>query len=225
MRDAVKPLFDWLKISPNPASKAQLHAPSVLRSATAEGTAIRKMLEPETEGWFRERNDCMVQLIWSTGMRMGEIVALRVADIDLVTDTITVTAPKTRTTRKAFLTPATHSSVEAWLRVRPNWEPETDALFVSLTGKGITHKGIGHVFRIRAKKRGIVVRAHQLRHNFADELRVQGAPIQSIRELLGHKTLNQTGRYMSGPKFEEQQRAVATLDKSREVTTREVSNG
>ena len=132
-----------------------------------------------------------------TGMRAGEIFNLKWVHIDLENELIHIADPKSGRSRKAFMT----EDVKAIFENRQKGEPEE---FVFKNRKGEQIKQISNRFSRVVKKLGFNngitdarqrVTFHTLRHTFASWLAIQGTPILTIKELLGHQTLAMTERY------------------------------
>jgi integrase len=140
----------------------------------------------------------MALLSLHTGMRAGEIFDLRGSDLDLENGLITIRDPKNRTPRKAYLTP----TLSAMLQVRIPENPEgfifPDRVhdgriqFISQTyRKTVDRLGFNKGVTDRRQR----ITFHTLRHTFGSWLAIQGTPILTIGQLLGHKSLSMTQRY------------------------------
>jgi integrase len=129
-------------------------------------------------------------------LRFGEIAALRWKDVDCTHDVIHITNPKSGESRQAFMT----DEIKAVFLNRK--ADPGDLVFPDRNGK--KQKAASQLF-VRAVSRlglnaGIEDRKHRivfhtLRHTFASWLAIQGTPLYTIKELLGHKTLAMTERY------------------------------
>lgn len=134
-----------------------------------------------------------------TGMRFSEIVSLTWSDIDLKNNIIHIRDTKHGDTRQSYMTEEISTLVNG--KVTTSQKP-TDLLFPNTKGKKQTQ--ISHTFMrtVKALKfnEGIEGRAekvvfHTLRHTFASWLAIQGTPLYTIKELMGHKTIEMTERY------------------------------
>ncbi len=139
----------------------------------------------------------MAVLSLHTGMRAGEIFNLRWGHIDLENGLIHISDPKSGRSRKAFMTP----DVRAIFEARPKGD-QAELIFKNRKGEQI--KEISNSFARVVKRLGFNegitdprqrVTFHTLRHTFASWLAIQGTPILTIKELLGHQTLAMTERY------------------------------
>jgi integrase len=133
-----------------------------------------------------------------TGMRAGEIFNLKGQDIDLDNSLLSVMDPKNKQSRKVYLTPG----LSAMLKDRIPDNPEDYVFKDRLHGGQI--KFVSQTFRKTVARLGFnrglndrrqLVNFHTLRHTFASWLALQGTPILTISQLLGHKSLAMTQRY------------------------------
>ena len=138
------------------------------------------------EGGFREARDlAMLELFYSTGMRLSELAGLNDADLDLVSDQVKVRG-KGKKERIVPVGRKAIAAVRAYLRIRG----ENRALFINRRGKRITPRGVQLAVRAMIDKN-----VHSLRHSFATHLLDAGADLRSVQELLGHASLGTTQVY------------------------------
>ncbi len=143
------------------------------------------------------RDTAILELLFSTGLRVSELCALN-SDLDLTQDSFSVRG-KGDKVRVVFLSPTAKSSVMAYLKARKDMG---EALFVNLSvGKAIpsrlTPRSVERIIKKCAVKAGITkkVTPHVLRHVFATDLLSNGADIRSVQQLLGHASINTTQIY------------------------------
>ena len=143
------------------------------------------------------RDTAILELLFSTGLRVSELCALN-SDIDLTQDSFSVRG-KGDKVRVVFLSPAAKSSVAAYLKARKDM---SEALFVNVTTSKaspgrLTPRSIEMIIKKCAVKAGITkkVTPHVLRHVFATDLLNNGADIRSVQQLLGHASINTTQIY------------------------------
>jgi integrase len=133
-----------------------------------------------------------------TGMRAGEIFNLRGHDLDFENDLISITDPKNKTVRKAYMTKAIK---EMLLRRTP--ESPADLVFKDRLHGGrinIMSQTFRKTVELLGFNKGVTdprqkITFHTLRHTFGSWLAIQGTPILTISQLIGHKTLAMTQRY------------------------------
>lgn len=145
------------------------------------------------------RNRAIIALAWRSGLRIGEILALHLKDIDTAAGTVTVQHGKGDKHRVVGMDAGTAALVERWLATRGKLGlSRKPLLFSTLRGSPIDQSYIRHLLPRLAMKCGIVKRthAHGLRHAFASDLEREGAPLSHIRDLLGHSTAAITDSYL-----------------------------
>ena len=147
------------------------------------------------------RDNIILELLFSTGIRIGELVALDVTDIDVDSRKIQITG---RATRGRTVTLTSDTVVEAFVRyleLRSERTLETPALFVGRSGTRLTIYSIENIFkkhvRIADIKRHIT--PHSLRHTMAAMLVSSGTDIREVQEILGHASILSTQVYTRLP--------------------------
>jgi site-specific recombinase XerD len=127
-----------------------------------------------------------------TGMRLNELLDLRLGDLDFASGRILICNPKGGHDRIAYLTPSLAHALQRYLRYRPAtnddhvWRYQTRLLSDEAVRDQVNRWG---------KHCGVKVTPHRLRHTFATQLINHGLPIEAVRKLLGHQTLNMTQHY------------------------------
>ncbi len=155
--------------------------------------AMEVVESPAGTGWRRVRNAAILEVLYVSGLRVAELAALDVADVDLAESVIRVRAGKGRKDRVVPTGPTVTTAVQTWLELRG---AEPGALFRNARGGRLTVRGIYDVVRGSGARNGIAgVHPHALRHSFATHLLRGGADIRSIQEMLGHASLSTTQRY------------------------------
>ena len=144
------------------------------------------------------RDKAMLELLYATGIRVSELIALDVSDINL-----TVGFIRCRGNGKERMIPMYRAAVRA-LRaygedVRPQLIRDADetAFFVNLGGERMSRQGFWKIVKHYQEKAGIAkdITPHTLRHSFAAHLLENGADIKSIQEMLGHADISSTQVY------------------------------
>lgn len=155
---------------------------------------------PRGEGFLSTRDQAVLELFYSSGVRISELVALSMEDINLDSRTVKVMGKG----GKERLLPIGHHCVEAlktYLNARMNKvrkpDPATDRLFLNHRGTGISVRGLRKVVEKYIKQGNFPggVSPHSIRHSFATHLLEGGADLRSIQELLGHSSLSTTQKY------------------------------
>ena len=145
----------------------------------------------------------LLALGYGAGLRAGEVVRLRVGDIDRAQNIIRIVQAKGRKDRHVMLSPETLDLLRQWWKVRParydtGVPQEQRWLFPGRKpGKPMTTRQLNRLFHETADAAGIkkAVTLHALHHSFATHLLERGTDIRIIQALLGHDKLDTTARY------------------------------
>jgi tyrosine recombinase XerC len=143
--------------------------------------------------WAPERDAAILELFYSTGMRLSELVALNVEDVDSYTETVRVFGKGS----KERICPVGSKALEAVQRYRAKAGVHDGALFLSKLRRRITTQAVDDVVKKYWRASGLPVHLtpHKLRHSFATHLLNNGADLRSVQELLGHASLSTTQIY------------------------------
>jgi len=155
-------------------------------------------------GFYAVRDRAMLELLYSSGLRLAELVALRAADVELKNCEVRVTG-KGGKTRIVPVGRFAVAAVERWLRLRA----ETGAsevggggegegvLFVTKNGGALGARAVQKRIRHWALRRGLAlpVSPHMLRHSFATHLLESSGDLRAVQELLGHADISTTQIY------------------------------
>ncbi|WP_304124159.1 site-specific tyrosine recombinase/integron integrase [Methanosphaera cuniculi] len=141
------------------------------------------------------RNKLMLTLLYSTGLRISELLKLNINDIDFENHTIRVRG-KGNKDRIVLFDDETHRLIDEYMDKRNSIN---DILFVNQNDEMISARNIQIMIKKYAKKAGInkKVTPHILRHSFATHLLRNGVDIRAIQQLLGHNSLSTTQIYTS----------------------------
>jgi integrase/recombinase XerC len=146
----------------------------------------------------RLRDHALLELFYATGIRVSELVALDLRDVDFDANTLRVQG-KGKRERLAFFGNTAAQALAAYLEVRRTLKPpETEtALFLNYRGSRLSTRGVHLVVKHHCRRLGLSAKAspHTLRHAFATHLLDNGADLRSIQELLGHRSLSTTQKY------------------------------
>lgn len=157
----------------------------------------RLMSAPKGDDLKSKRDKAIMELLFSTGLRVSELCALN-NDIDLTRDEMSVRG-KGEKVRVVFLSASAKSAVAAYLKARKDMD---EPLFVGY-GKGrkdvtrLTPRSVETIVKQYAIKAGITkkVTPHVIRHSFATDLLENGADLRSVQALLGHANIQTTQVY------------------------------
>jgi integrase/recombinase XerC len=164
-----------------------------------EDAVVQVLSHPDRSTPEGARDAAILELFYSTGMRLSELLALRPGDIDMSGETVKVTGKGS----KQRIIPFGRKAGEAlrqWLAARPGMVSKAGdpgEIFLSQRGKRMTPKGVNRIVNLHV---GAVAELQQrsphiLRHTFATHLVNRGADLQAVRELLGHESLSTTQVY------------------------------
>ena len=162
--------------------------------------AAQHLLEDGEEDSVVSRRDrAMFELLYSSGLRLGELVALNVDDgrLDLSQGEVTVTG-KGAKTRTVPVGAKARDALRQWLLVRNNLATQSEkAVFVGSRGKRIAPAVVGARLRAWARRRGLnqPVHPHMLRHSFATHLLQSSQDLRAVQEMLGHSSISTTQVY------------------------------
>ena len=151
--------------------------------------------EDASEPWITARDAAVVTLLYGSGLRISEALALRGRDAPLA-DVLRV-AGKGGKVRLVPVLPAARAAVDQYLRLCP-FAPEPDgALFRGARGGALNPRLIARAMERARARLGLPATAtpHALRHSFATHLLVAGGDLRAIQELLGHASLSTTQAY------------------------------
>ena len=148
------------------------------------------------------RDRALVELLYGTGIRVGELVSLDVRDIDLRRGEIRVLG-KGRKERAVPLPEIAREALTGWLEARRRPGVLAEPLFISLRPRRddvvrrLGDRDVRRLLKRRALAAGIAdrVHPHRLRHSYATHLLDMGADLREIQELLGHVSLSTTQKY------------------------------
>ncbi len=149
---------------------------------------------PEDEPqWRRRRDDALLEVLYGSGVRVGELCGLDVDALDLAGGAATVWGKGAKQRRVPLSAPAV-DALRAWLAVRHEVVPvETGAaLFANERGSRLTPRDVRRILDRRSPR---PTHPHALRHTFATHLLDGGADLRAVQELLGHADVSTTQRY------------------------------
>jgi integrase/recombinase XerD len=201
---AIKSFFDYLVaeniVVINPTE--HLDSPKVDRflPKAITVTQVDELLElPLTaNGPEGLRDKAMLELLYATGMRVSELVALNVSDVDMVAQHVRCIGKGNKERMLPIAGTAT-TAIEEYLdmgRSQIGRSPEEKALFLNHRGKRLTRQGFWLILKGYAEQLGLHdLTPHTLRHSFATHMLSNGADLRAVQELLGHASISTTQIY------------------------------
>lgn len=160
---------------------------------------VDKLLDIKILNHFDMRNKTMLELLYATGMRVSELINIKVFDIDFEQDIIRITGKGSKERIVPFGDYALDYLKKYYNEYRPLFliKGESDYLFLNNHGTKMTRQGFFKNLKQIANDVGIKKEfsPHTLRHSFATHLLNHGADLRSIQELLGHSDISTTQIY------------------------------
>ena len=181
----------------NAAVHVQAPKPSRRLPATMDADQVASLLAIEGEEPLAVRDRAILELFYSSGLRLAELVSLNLGDVDADDRTVRVTG-KGGKTRIVPVGRHALDALAAWLKVRPELAPHGEAaLFVSRNGRRISHRAVQERVNHWARRQGAVtgVHPHMLRHSFATHVLESSGDLRAVQEMLGHASLSTTQVY------------------------------
>ncbi|HEY3397861.1 MAG TPA: tyrosine-type recombinase/integrase [Armatimonadota bacterium] len=175
--------------------KKRRRLPAVL--TVEEAKRLLQASERHTNLRTAFRNRAIIAVLLYCGLRRGEVLGLRVADVDLKSGWLKVHDGKGMKDRLIPMVPAVGEIIADWLEFRPAAAHEF--IFTGREGKPLSIKGLIRAFQLVKRRAGLVregITPHTLRHTFASLLLQEGCDLVSIKEMLGHQDLATTSIYL-----------------------------
>ena len=158
---------------------------------------MAKLLEISGEGPIVARDRAILELLYSSGLRLAELTGLDTGDIDLADRTVRVTG-KGKKDRIVPVGRHARQAVSDWLHLRSEFtNNKGNALFVSRQGNRLSSRSVQARVSHWARKQGIDTRVypHLFRHSFATHLLESSHDLRGVQELLGHANISTTQVY------------------------------
>ena len=201
MLSAIRSLFRWMlreghakhnPATPVRAPKSPRHLP-----ATLDADTIGQLLDIPCDTPLAVRDKAIMELFYSSGLRLSELATLHWDQLDIASGMVTVTGKGNRTR----MVPVGRMAAEAlleWRKARANFASfEEPHIFVSQRGNPIAVRTIQARIRYWAKRQGMPqnIYPHLLRHSFASHMLESSGDLRAVQELLGHADISTTQIY------------------------------
>lgn len=198
---AIRSLYRWMLregiAEHNPAlsvraPKSPRHLP-----ATLDADSIGQLLDIPCDTTIAKRDKAIMELFYSSGLRLSELASLRWEQLDLSSGMVTVTGKGNRTRMVPVGRVASDALLE-WRKVRGEFASfEQPGVFVSQRGNPISTRTIQTRIRHWARHQGIPqnIYPHLLRHSFASHMLESSGDLRAVQELLGHADISTTQVY------------------------------
>lgn len=164
-------------------------------------TEVNSLLDqPKGDSPKEIRDKAMLELLYATGIRVSELIGLKVTDINLQSGMIVC-----RDSHKERVIPFGSTAKNAIVRYLNDsrdklvGDGKADTLFVNCSGEEMSRQGFWKLIKYYTKKAGIEadITPHTLRHSFAAHLVENGADLKSVQEMLGHSDISTTQIYVN----------------------------
>ena len=198
---ALRSFYNYLlrerQVSLNPgldirAPKSEQHLPDTLNVDD-----IARLLNVSSKDTLVLRDLAMLELLYSSGLRLAELVALNEGDIDFNERVVRVTG-KGAKTRLLPVGDKAITALQAWMQVRTRQLQGTEtAIFTGRGGKRLSARSVQQRVKDWARRQGIPgdLHPHTLRHSFASHLLESSGDLRAVQELLGHADISTTQIY------------------------------
>lgn len=202
---SIRSFFHYLDkrnlVPDNPADelkppKVEKKLPDIL--SLHEVDLLLKQPNRETSKGLRDR--AMLELLYATGIRVSELIGLRIHDVNLKMNYISC-AERTKERAVPFGSAAKEALTEYLEKARDTFPmaEESDILFTNISGRQMSRQGFWKLLKGYAAEAGIErdITPHTLRHSFAAHMIENGADVKSVQEMLGHSDISSTQIYVN----------------------------
>ena len=202
---ALRTFYKWLSerhgLTRNPLKEVQLpklerKLPMVLTIAQMEDlltAPFRAPLQKQAPAWTPTRDAAILELFYSSGLRLAELVSLDVAHIDPFSESVRVLGKG----KKERVVPVGAPALEAIQHYRSQAAVATGPLFISKSRRRISSVAVGNLLKkyLRHTTIPLNISPHKLRHSFATHMLDAGADLRGVQALLGHASISTTQIY------------------------------
>jgi integrase/recombinase XerC len=197
--------FDYLirekQLTQNPAQLVTAPKLGKTLPSTLDVDEITQLLALKTDDFLSVRDLAIMELLYSAGLRLSEIVSLNLEDLDLAGNQLRVTG-KGQKMRLGIMGKEAKKALLAWLQVRQtiqnaNLKADPKAVFLTEQGRRLGQRALQYRLALRGKEQNLntPLHPHRLRHSFATHLLGSSQDLRAVQELLGHANLSTTQIY------------------------------
>lgn len=196
IRSFYKYLLKKQQVTTNPAALVKAPKQSRKLPKTMDVDQVTGLLEAGTDSILEIRDLAIFELFYSSGLRLSELTALNIEDLDLRDQSLIVRHGKGNKTRFLPVGSKASQALKTWLQQRSAADNEA-ALFTSKQGKRLTPRSVELRLTQWCKKKGLTehIHPHVLRHSFASHLLESSQDLRAVQELLGHSNIGTTQIY------------------------------
>jgi integrase/recombinase XerC len=182
------------------------HNPCAVVKAPKSAKALPQVLSPDQAQALAEipgdddlavRDRAIIELFYSSGLRLSELIAARRDDLDQREGIVRVRG-KGNKTRVVPVGRQALKAIAQWLPIRARWAPaDSDVLFVTPRGRPLSARSLQQRLKQRALTQGLTqhVYPHMLRHSFASHVLQSSGDLRAVQEMLGHASISTTQVY------------------------------
>jgi len=202
LRSFYKFLVRTNRLSSNPVTAVRTPKQDKKLPRFLEYDEVKRLLEtPPADNWLGARDRAILETLYSTGIRVSELVALNMDDIDFLGEVIHVRG-KGKKERIAPISSSALQVIQHYMefrnkRAQSNTNFDLRVLFVNKHGRRLSTRSVRRKMDKYLKMAGLdpAISPHTLRHSFATHMLNNGADLRSVQELLGHQSLSTTQVY------------------------------
>jgi integrase/recombinase XerC len=202
LRSFYKFLVKRDRVNSNPVTAVRTPKQDKKLPRFLEYEEVKRLLEtPPLNSWLGARDRAIMETLYSTGMRVSELVALNMDDIDFLGEVVHIRG-KGKKERIAPISSSALQVIQHYMefrnkRAQSNANFDSKVLFVNKHGRRLSTRSVRRKMDKYLKMAGLdpAVSPHTLRHSFATHMLNNGADLRSVQELLGHQSLSTTQIY------------------------------
>ncbi|MCB1691732.1 MAG: tyrosine recombinase XerC [Pseudomonadales bacterium] len=202
---SLRTFFNWLgregKVRGNPAMEVSAPRDGKRLPRTLDTDQVAELMAGDASDWHTKRDQAILELFYSSGLRLSELVGADLTDIDWSEGAIRVVG-KGNKERQVPIGSIAQSALEAWLAVREDLPVsgrtcDDDAVFISERGTRISTRNVQSRIDLWTARKMMPgkVHPHMLRHSFASHLLESSGDLRAVQELLGHADISTTQIY------------------------------
>ncbi|GAH41837.1 unnamed protein product, partial [marine sediment metagenome] len=190
------------QVSSNPVTVVRTPKQEKKLPRFLEYEEVKRLLEtPPMDNWLGARDRAILETLYSTGIRVSELVALNMDDIDFLGEVVHIRG-KGKKERIAPIGSSALQVIQHYMefrnkRAQSNSNFDSRVLFVNKHGRRLSTRSVRRKMDKYLKMAGLdpAISPHTLRHSFATHMLNNGADLRSVQELLGHQSLSTTQVY------------------------------
>ncbi len=198
---AIRSFFDYLLreavVKLNPAIGVRAPKRAKRLPATLDVDQVNRLLTPDADAVLSSRDQAILELLYSSGLRLSELTGLDLTDLSLRQGMVRVSG-KGGKQRELPVGSKALAALQEWIQDRAALVPtDQQALFVNRRGQRLGARSIQRMVKLQGQRQGLQhhVHPHRLRHSFASHLLESSGDLRAVQELLGHADISTTQIY------------------------------